>query len=376
MSRSACLLALTALLACQPPAPPPTTVAEWTGAVDLVLGGSGEPSGPYLFEEIRGLHLGRDGEILVTEHGGSQLRLFDASGALLAVGGTAGGMGPGDLTDICCGTLTDDGRILVREDGALRYSVFRHTAPRLTFVEHVRMPFNSPLSFEPLRWDSAGHLIDLSAIRLPDHAISGWQRAFLTTTGAVHRVDTIAPPPDDVIEVYRHTGTVGGMSFSGTYYSQYGPSPLVAVGPGGEYAEGLSTHYAITWLDATGQRLALLESSGDGPLITPSEREAADSRDSVISARIGARLPFRTPERKPVLLRIGFDLDGRLWVQRNVPQGTPRRADVWDRSGRQIATVTWPANVQLMGWVIRGDTGLGIQTDDHGEERVVRLVFH
>ncbi len=361
------------LLACQ--APVVSEVPQWTGVVDFTLGGSGEPVGATTFQEIRGLHLGADGEILVTEHAASQLRLFTAAGELVAVGGSRGD-GPGDLADICCATIADDGRIWVREDGNLRYSVFTVASPRLAFVEHVRMPFTSPRGFEPLRWDATNQLIDLSSVRIPGHPLMAWRRAMVTGSGEAARVDTILPPPEDSIEVYHHVGQINGATVSGTYYSQFGPSPVVAIGPGGEYATAVSTHYAITWFTPTGHRIALLRGTGEGPLLSAAEREESDARDARISERLGARLPFRTPERKPVLLRIGFDLDGRLWVQRNVPAGAPRHADVWDRSGHRIASVTWPATIQLTGWAIRGAVGLGVQTEADGEIRVVRLHFH
>ena len=55
----------------------------------------------------------------------------------------------------------------------------------------------------------------------------------------------------------------------------------------------------------------------------------------------------------------------------------PRRraADVYGKRGELLFRAEWPLNVSLELGVIRGRTALGVQTDELGVHRVVRLSF-
>ena len=52
-----------------------------------------------------------------------------------------------------------------------------------------------------------------------------------------------------------------------------------------------------------------------------------------------------------------------------------QEADVYDRDGRWVATMVWPAGIRLVTWTVRGRTGLGVAIDSLGVQRVVRLQF-
>ena len=93
---------------------------------------------------------------------------------------------------------------------------------------------------------------------------------------------------------------------------------------------------------------------------------------SQISASIAMRM---LPNRKMPLQALGFDLDGRLWVERSVVDGQPGEADVYDRNGQWSAIMQWPAGVTMRYWTVRGRTGLAVAEDEDGVQRVVRVQF-
>ena len=70
---------------------------------------------------------------------------------------------------------------------------------------------------------------------------------------------------------------------------------------------------------------------------------------------------------------LGFDMDGRLWVQRGVIDGTPNEADVYSPEGKWVGIMQWPSNVFLLAFAVRGNTGLGVTTDGDAVQSVVRL---
>ena len=75
--------------------------------------------------------------------------------------------------------------------------------------------------------------------------------------------------------------------------------------------------------------------------LSTNERQGADALLNTIARNIGvprANLALEIPDRKMPLTLIVFDLDGRLWVERAVPDGQPGEADLYDRN-RQWSAV-------------------------------------
>ncbi len=94
----------------------------------------------------------------------------------------------------------------------------------------------------------------------------------------------------------------------------------LAHGEGGGWAEALGSVYEIRWFEPDGQ----------------------------------ARPTIRVPERKPPLVGLHLDAEGRLWVERSVTADEDRRAEVFGPDGRLVARATWPAGVSLGPGLIRG----------------------
>jgi len=97
--------------------------------------------------------------------------------------------------------------------------------------------------------------------------------------------------------------------------------------------------------------------------------------DAERAGRSVSRLPYGLPDLKPPLRDMFFDTEGRLWVERTVPDGSPRIADVWDGDGNLLRSVQWPEDVSFtLGWVSE-DWALGLRRDSLGVDYVVRLRF-
>ena len=134
----------------------------------------------------------------------------------------------------------------------------------------------------------------------------------------------------------------------------------------------------MLWTDAQGRRVALLQREVTGPPLSDRERAVAERTLDNISKNTGvgrAGIPLTIPRIKTPLRQLGFDLDGRLWVERTVADGEPSEADVYDHQGRQVAIMVWPRDVRLGMWTVRATTGIGISIDSLGTNRVVRLQF-
>jgi hypothetical protein len=346
------------------------------GKIDLTIGGPDESRDVYLFEDVRGLTFDAQGRIFVAENKANEVRVFSPDGKLLYKMGQKG-EGPGDLKDPCCIALSPKGQLWIKEFGNHRYSIFDIGATKGTFRWAVTLP--RAMSWggdDRITWDRAGRLIDLNGRPFVQGKPTGLYRSLLDSSGRVVRRDSFDVAPGDSVPMWVHIQTQpGGGTASSGGNQPFGPYKLRAFGPEGDAAQAISSRYAISWDNIGGKRLALLQRDVKGPALTGKERQSAEEIIASIEKRWGEKLPFGVPDRKPPLAGIGFDLDGRLWVELTMPEGSPHRADVYDRSHRLIGSMEWPANVRLDLWAVRGNTGIGMARDADGTQSVVRLRF-
>jgi hypothetical protein len=79
------------------------------------------------------------------------------------------------------------------------------------------------------------------------------------------------------------------------------------------------------------------------------------------------------PSVYPVFERLIVDDQERLWAQRVVPKGAPSAFDLYDVSGRRVATVTTPVRfAAYRPVVIVGDAVYGVALDSDDVQYVVR----
>src|ERR1043166_4483647 len=372
MIRNVTLAGLLILAAA--PAEPPV----YRGTIDLRIGRADEARDDYIFDDVRGLAQTADGRILVADYKGNTVRVYDAKGAFVYRIGSKG-KGPGDLGGPCCLSIDRTGRLWVREFSNRRVSVFSLGATRATYLWSIRGAINPWGGLEPTRWDSKGRLIDLGTSFNPADQSLKLIRQIIDSASNVVAIDTFPPPPSDSIDQYKamQSNTKGVIGFA-TFMPLYGASEIRTFGPNGDQARAISSRYSVSWEDVTGHRVALIQRDLQGPSLTSKEIEKANKHlDGIAQGAHVSRssLPLKVPERKPPIAWMGFDADGRLWIQRSVAAGQPRVADVYDRSGKWVSTMEWPNGVDLTLWAISGTTAIGIATDSNDVPTVVRLRF-
>lgn len=357
------------------PWPPGTQAAapSLRGVVDLTIGSVDENRDVYIFGSVNGLALLDDGRILVADHATHDVRVFGADGRHQYTIGRAGA-GPGDLRLPCCLTIGSDGHLWIRDVGNRRYSIFSLGPSDAKFVRTVRSVMTNPrVLSDRVQWDMRGHIVDIG--QLPGDVL---HRAFLDTTGTPFRWDSLKPPPAESLAVMNVPRRQEGGFAVYYFYQPHGPEALRAHGPRGETAAAVSSNYAVSWFDAAQHRVTLITRDVAGPELSARERRAAHAELEDVVQETGktrGSLPFDVPRRKPPLRALGFDLEGRLWVERSVPEGGPREADVYERNGRRVAVMTWPAHINLRHRVLRGRTAVGVAVDSLGTNTIVRLQF-
>ncbi|WP_419165782.1 hypothetical protein [Candidatus Palauibacter sp.] len=158
----------------------------------------------------------------------------------------------------------------------------------------------------------------------------------------------------------------------------YGTDRLMAFSTDGRVALAVTTTYRVDIYDSLLRPVTVIERDERGPQLTAAERRNA----GVLMAdrrREEKYYPYGDgdiPDRKPPLRDLWFDRDGRLWVERYLAN-EPREqgADVYGADGNHLFSTEWPRGVDFGLGAIRGDTGLGIQTDALGIQRVARVRF-
>ena len=352
----------------------PAEPSRLRGTVDLSIGAADETRDAYLFGIIGGLATDAQGRIIVADSKDHTVRVFAANGRHLYALGRKG-KGPGDLNGPCCLTVAKDGLLWVKENGNHRYSAFRLGATEAPFVRSIRGATNSVWSADRVDFDVTGRLLDLESAFNPATKAFRIVRHHVDSTGTAVASDTIPKPPADSLSDV----TFATRNGTATYVQPHGARELHAFGGTGDMAHAVSSRYAVTWVTVDGRRRALVQRPAvAGPALSGTEHQAAGELLNTIARNTGvprANLALKIPDRKMPLQSLGFDLDGRLWVERSVVDGAPGEADVYDRSGQWSAIMEWPADVKMRFWTVRGRTGIGVAEDEDGGQRVVRVQF-
>ena len=174
-----------------------------------------------------------------------------------------------------------------------------------------------------------------------------------------------------------HVGQVRMAHGDANRYQPFGPHELTAHSPNGEFAHALSSRYTIEWRAADGTVIrTLTRAIAEGPELSATVRATGEERMEQLATRLGVgrmQLGFDVPARKPVLRDLFFDRQGRLWVERQVPNCGDRSADIYGVDGTLVRTVSWPAHVSLADGAIRDDVVWGVGRDSLDVPALVRL---
>jgi hypothetical protein len=340
--------------------------------VELRIGELSDERSEFVFGEVRGIAIHPDGRILVADGLDHDVRVFSASGAFLFAIGRRGS-GPGEFIGPCCLTFSRDGQLWVKDFGNNRYSVFALERSGARLLRTV-MSATNPVGFlDPISWSGNG-FVDLASGFDAERREFRLIRSFVDEAGKARRVDTLPEPSPDQLASF----VVGSGQGSAAYAQPFGSKALHALGPNGEHAFAASGTYSVRWDDSLGRSLRVVKRMMVGPKLSAAERGRATRTLEGIARQTGVavgRLPFGVPSNKPSLDRLGFDSDGRLWVQRTSLDGQPREADVYARDGEWIAQMRWPANVRLDFSSATLNRAAGVEFDGDGQQRVVRLRF-
>lgn len=350
---------------------PDQAVPTTTARVTLQIG-SLEGDGPSVFGRIGGLLEDEGGRIFVLDYQASDIRVFMPTGEHRFTFGREGS-GPGEMLNPCCMAWDPTGRLWVRDGNNHRYSAYTVEADAAQFVEQREMAHSDINFWAPVTFRDNRTLIDVG------HRSGGsgdleLARFFITSEG-LEGPPEVAPSYEPS-ELGQHS-VMRSPSVRMYLHQPFGPRELVAHGPAGAWAYGLSSDYDLTAQTSLGP--VPISRPVVGPPLSERERVAAGEQMDSQANRAGLRardLPFNIPDRKTPVRAIFYDSSGNLWVERQVPDGEPRVADVWTPDGELTREIRWPAdvNLNLPGWV--GSTSaLGIRTDPLGVQYVVRIEF-
>lgn len=362
-----------------------------TGEIDLTIGRV-EGDERYLFGQILGLALDARGRMYVSDLHVGSVRAYGSSGEFLFQLGRIGG-GPLEyrrLPDSIA--ILPDGHLWIvsPEDKILRADPMQEEVPetlREVPVGSSRTRLNSGL----LALDAEGMLV----ATVHDPVPIDYRRRIrisLDTGGTVSKNNpwALRPTPEEMgwrlspLMSRTRVAEVEARDGLGVLYSMSGGAPpfgtdrLMAFSTDGRVALAVTTTYRVEVYDSLVQRVMVIERDARGPTLTADERR--NTRAYMAARRRESR--FYTyddgdiPDRKPPLRGLWFDRDGRLWLERylaNEPQ--QQGADVYGADGDYLFSAAWPRGVDFGFGAIRGDTGLGIQTDAFGISSVARVRF-
>jgi hypothetical protein len=345
--------------------------------VDLVIGGPDHADDDYLFTLVSGLYVDTKGDIFVGDVKLGNVRIYGPDGKLARTIGRRG-EGPGDLRAPCCFTVDSLRRLWVRDYGNNRYTAFDLTDRFARQVAIIRMPFPSGVPYSSTGWDGAGNLIHVARDQ-GGPSVGGLRQYFLTPTGAVAREVALPPAKAGAKRNFVVTRKLpnGGIARN-EIARPFSGLELNAFSRAGDRVAGHMDLYDIDWFAADGRLLRTLRHDVRGPKVSPGERVTEEERLVSSANRLGiprSAIRVAVPSFKPPIASMGFDLEGRLWVQLAVADGEPHRAHLYSPVGQLLGTMEWPPNVTLYQYAARDSVAIGVAKDADDVLTIVRLKF-
>ena len=350
----------------------------------------GEMEGPpeLSFGNIRALAVGPGGKIHLLDSQGPALRVYGADGAYLQTVGRPGS-GPGEYRQPDGGlAVLSDGRILLRDPGNQRISVYSPEGEGLdTWL--IRGGFNTGRPLHVDRQERIWYMLLLD----PRADVADWRMGLVRFDRQGTPLDTVAAPRTDYQAPRLEARREGSVNINNVPFS---PGFTWSVTADGGWLTGLSTRYRVEVERSDGTVLRL-ERVHDPVAVHPAERTAAEARTT---RNMRSNVPdWRwngppIPEVKPPFRDLVPASNGRIWVvlhgpgrlvaeARPDPQGGEEepavwteqvRFDVFEADGRYLGVVDAPDGLSLFPQpVIRGDTVWAVLRDDLDVQRVGRF---
>lgn len=363
------------------------------GAIDLTIGRA-DGDERYLFGQILGIALDARGRIYVSDANFGSVRAYGSSGEFLF---RLGRIGDGPLEyrrhPDSIAILPDERLWIVSfEDKILRADPTQDAVPET--LEEVRVGASRTwLNSGLLALDAEGMLVATGR----EPVSTDYRRRIrisVDTRSTVSKTNpwALRPTPEEmgwrlsprmsqarVAEILDHApGALGVLYGQSGAPPPYGTNWLMAFATNGRVALATTSTYRVAVYDSLLRPVMVIERNERGPRLTAAERRntVAYMRERRRESRLYAYTESDIPDRKPPLRDLWFDRDGRRWIERYLADEPQQQgADVYGVDGDYLFTAEWPRGVDFGLGAIRGDTGLGVQTDALGIQRVVRVRF-
>jgi hypothetical protein len=317
----------------------------------------GSDSGEASFASVRSLLFAKNGELLVVDHRGKEVKVFDATGEFLRRIGRSGA-GPGEYADPYSIAWLGDTLALL-DPGNSRIGLFGPDGK-----------WAGQLPVQPISGGS-----DVRLYRTPGPSF--WAYGYRVVDQAAQSLFiryTAAGPQDSLpyIRVPSTARTAITCEFPDRslrfFAAPFAPELLEIPTPDGRRALARSDAYRITFVGPAGDTVGSIVR--DEPLrpIADSAWEAGlvewrEAREKTPGAKCDGE-GFDRPAGRPVLGALFYDDQGRLWVEVHTVAGI--RLDLYDAAGTRVATITGlPASGEVDP-AIQGDR-IAIALPDDGE---------
>lgn len=312
-----------------------------------------------------------DGGMLVHDDQAQAIRFYDAQGAYVKTLGAKGG-GPGEYQQVNGIALRPDGEILVWDASGGRINRYRADG---TFIDQFRLGVTTWFTSGALHTDDAGGIYHWAPIgQRPDNPLEH-RNGLLRVDTAGNVLDTIVfqdwgPPPARLEAV-----SPDGGSRSRTTVP-YQPTSVSVLLRSGGLATGYSSSYRFV-LQHPGQKPRVV--LRDARPVPVSETERSERREQILQNFKGMVPNWSwtgpdIPATKPAFTGIRVAMDGRVWVTVPTPgepipeaelaplppptDGRPQRVrfttrersvyDVYAADGTLLGRVALPPRTRLM----------------------------
>ena len=355
-----------------------TAQPQWQLVEDLRIGG--ETSEATMFTQVKGVIAGPQGHLFVLDGQPQEIRVFDRAGKFVATAARRG-QGPGEIAN-ANGMLLVRDTIWVNDPSNGRWSAWSATDGK--YLRQIAIPITGYGYLWEAGLDAAGRIAD--PISVPTDRPGPYGRPtrerrlrLVTTAGRI--VDTIPAagcdqrnPPARTF--FRGSG-IGPNGPGNTNMSiPFLPQPIAAMdGRGGYWCtpndEYLLVHRALGSSDILH---AIRIPYSRLPVPRAERQEAIEKMRTTLSRYTVNDADYSlVPDTRPVFERLDVDDQGLLWARRTVPTGSPIRFDIYDATGRAVATLT--TTIPFARYVplrFRGDHVYGVFNDGDDVPHVVR----
>lgn len=331
----------------------------------------GSDAGPSSFNNIVGIAATKTGNIFVLDYKTQELRVFDARGQFLRLAARKG-KGPGEITNANGLAIAPDGTIWVNDPASARFSIYspdgRFARQLLTKMWGHSNPWGAV-------FDGNGRLVERFGIPSGPRTMTAHYRR-ISQDGS--RIDTLRLP--SCYKQWKSSAPFVARSADGVpgVYRNvpFQPQVLYILDSRGSQWCTPGDEYVIYNSDLDrSDTIAVIRSTAPRPPVTAAERAAVIAQVESLFAKFPTKdVDYsRIPAVKPAISAIFADNAGRLWVQRTPSSSGPSEFDVWDSSGRQIATARLNFRVKMdIVPVVVGNYLYAVTTDEDDVQYVVR----